>query len=366
MSRSKKEWVRWSGIGLGAILLLGGVAAVAFLEWNPLPPPPPEAIRPVKAATVIRFGAVPERRFPGVVQAGRTVDLSFQVSGPLLETDWSLGEEVEAGQVLMRVDPVRFEQQIATLEPQVEVAGVRYQRLKELEEAGVANPLELAEAKTAFEAAQAQLSIARQALADSQLKAPFAALLVQRFANDFENIQAGRPVIRLQDISTVDIAVDLPDTVAARRRPATGRLEVSFSVLPGQRFPVTVKEASAEADAETGTYRAVFTMPRLEDTNLLPGMVASLHVPPFEGEEEAALIVPAPAVWIDDQGRSRVWVVESAPRDFVIRSVVVEVDGFAADQAVISGGLEPGVQVVTAGVAFLREEQRVTITEDSR
>ena len=106
-------FLRWLGLLLGGVLLAGGVGAVIFVDWNPPPPPPPELVRPVKTAPVRNASSVPEREFPGVVQPGRTVDLAFQVSGPLVEADLELGRQVQAGEVLARIDPVRFEQDVA-------------------------------------------------------------------------------------------------------------------------------------------------------------------------------------------------------------------------------------------------------------
>ena len=176
-----------------------------FIDWNPPPPPPPDLIRPVKTAAVRNPRALPERQFPGVVQPGRAVDLAFQVSGPLLEANLELGQEVQAGNILARIDPVRFEQDVAALRPEAERTRQELDRIRSLAERGAASDKERQDAEVAYEAAVAQLAIAEQRLKDTVLRNPFDALVVQRFAENAENVQAGQPVVRLQDITAVDI-----------------------------------------------------------------------------------------------------------------------------------------------------------------
>ena len=255
---------RWSGAVIGLALLASGIGAVLFSEWNP-PPPPPELIRPVKTAPVRAALSVPERQFPGVVQPGRTADLAFQVSGPLIEAKLELGREVQAGEVLAQIDPVRFEQDVAALRPQAEHTRQELERIHNLAARGVASDKERQDAEVAHEAALAQLAIAEQRLKETTLRAPFDALIVQRFAGNSENVQAAQPVVRLQDITAVDIAVDLPENVVALSKGRETKHRAIFPFAPQQRFPVTFKEASAEADSQSLTYRVIFTLPAPEE-----------------------------------------------------------------------------------------------------
>ena len=232
-------------------MLLAGVAAVAFVDWNPLPPAPEAVTRPVKSAVVIDRAERPERRFNAEVSASRTVDLAFQVSGPLIEAELDLGRRVQAGDVLARIDPARFELEIETLRPKLQQAGSRLERIERMVANNAATQAELIDARAARDAAAAQLDVAEQALEDATLRAPFEALIVARYVENFQNVRPTEPVVRLQDISELDIVVNLPESLVAnydRDRDAV-QPHVIFPVRPELRFPATVKEASAEADA---------------------------------------------------------------------------------------------------------------------
>lgn len=358
---------KWLGTLLGGLLLAGGVGAVIFIDWNPPPPPPPELVRPVKTAPIRNASSVPERQVPGVVQPGRTVDLAFQVSGPLVEANLELGREVQADDVLARIDPVRFEQDVAALQPEAERTRQELERIRSLVERGAASDKERQDAGVAYEAAVAQLAIADQRLKDTTLRAPFDALVVQRFAENSENVQAAQPVVRLQDITAVDIAVDLPENVVALSKGREGEHHVIFPFAPQQRFPVKFKEASAEADPQSLTYRVIFTLPAPEDYVVLPGMTATIvSTPATPISDETQFRVPTAAIFADAEGESCVWEVSGEGDQLRVQKTAVEVVAVQDVDSVVRGQVQEGQPVVVAGTSLLQDGQSVRLLEDRR
>lgn len=358
---------KWSGTLLGGALLAGGVGAVIFIDWNPPPPPPPELVRPVKTAPVRSASSVPPRQFPGVVEPGRTVDLAFQVGGPLVEANLELGREVQAGEVLARIDPVRFEQDVAARRPEAERTRQELERIRSLAERGAASDKERQDAEVAYEAAVAQLAIAGQRLEDTTLQAPFDALVVQRFAENSENVPAAQPVVRLQDITAVDIAVDLPENVVALSKGRESEHHVVFPFAPQRRFPVTFKEASAEADPQSLTYRVIFTLPAPEDYVVLPGMTATIvSTPAAPIAEETRFLVPTAAIFADAEGTSCVWGVNGEGDQFRVQKTAVEVVAVRDVDSVVRGQVREGQPIVIAGTSLLQDGQAVRPLEDRR
>ncbi len=359
------KWNRWIGLGLGGVALLGGLAAVLFVDFAPTPPPPEQVIRPVKSSLVIRADALQQRRFRGEVVAGKTVDLAFQVGGQIEQADLRLGRQVQKGDVLARLDTTPMDQQIAVLEPTVRQTREKLESINELARQGAATVNEVAEAQAAYDKAVAQLEIARQAKNDATLLAPFQALIVQRFTERFENVQAQQPVVRLQDISSIDVRVELPESVVARSRAdAAGLAEVRFASLPDQGFPVTVKEASAEADPTTGGYPVTYTLPRPGDLTVLPGMGATVLLIPRASDGTSDLAVPVEAVFVDDVLGRCVWQLQPQGQNFVARKVPVQVAQLQDDVAIVTEGLQAGWRVATAGIHFLSDRQVVRLLEE--
>jgi len=346
------------GIVLGGGLLATGVISVLVVDFNPLPPPPERMVRPVKTARVVNADAVPERRFRGQVMAGRTVDLSFQVGGPLTMAQLDLGRRLNQGDLLARIDPTRYEQRVNALQPAVEQARQKLERIKELARTKTAPQKDLDEAQAAYDLAVAELAIAQQAVKDTTLVAPFPALVVKSFVNNFQNVQPGEPVARLMDISTLDLAVDLPESVVAlHKKRENVTMRAVFSVRPEPTYEVALREASAEADPQTGTYRVVFTMPALTDINILPGMAVTLVSAGSAATQ--SLAVPLASLRVDEQGKKSVWKLEADGEGHSVREVPVTVERLQGQDAIIASDLKESDEVVAAGVGFLREGRRV-------
>lgn len=78
------------------------------------PAPEPEAIRPVRAIKVGDLKAIAGREFPGRAKAKDEVDLSFQVSGPLVSLPVDVGSQVKRGDVIAAIDPRDFQAALDT------------------------------------------------------------------------------------------------------------------------------------------------------------------------------------------------------------------------------------------------------------
>ena len=160
----------------------------------------------------------------------------------------------------------------------------------------------------AYESAVAQLAIAEQRLKDTTLRAPFDALVVQRFAENSENVQAAQPVVRLQDITAVDIAVGF-----ARER---GRVEQGQGRRTPRDIPVCAPAALSgrvQRSLRRGRPAVIdvsghFTLPAPEDYVVLPGMTSTIvSTPAAPVADETRFWVPTAAVFADAEGMSCVW-----------------------------------------------------------
>jgi RND family efflux transporter MFP subunit len=110
---------------LGKIIGLALFAVAAFLLFTyeaPDPEPPPPVVRPAKMLTLETAAEAAKRSFTGRVQASVQADLSFRVSGPLVELTVIGAQEVEEGDLLARIDPRDFEVRVRNVEAQLDRA----------------------------------------------------------------------------------------------------------------------------------------------------------------------------------------------------------------------------------------------------
>jgi RND family efflux transporter MFP subunit len=158
-------------------------------------------------------------------------------------------------------------------------------------------------------------------------------------------------VLRLAQDGVREVAFAVPEDRLSLVKPG----QVLKVKLWGgtQTLSAKVQEVAASADPVTRTFMVKAT---LDDMKVPLGSTATVLI---SGEKSVSknIVLPTSAVR-QEGGKTSVWVVE--PASMTVRSQAIEVSGMQDNTVVISGGLQPGQQVVTAGVHVLSEGQKVS------
>ncbi len=354
------------GLVVGVVAVAAAVYSVFFIDWKTEIPAEPPVVRPLKVMLIESPVAAAGRRYPGKVRAHEEVDLAFQVGGQLIGLPVRKGQDVAKGELLARLDSRDFENTLAAQQAGLTRARSEYERIKALAEREVATEKELYDAKADYDAIVAEVAIAQKALDDTRLNAPFAGVVADTFADNFENVNAKQAILSLQDIEHVEIVINVPEerVVRAERQtePERYRFVASFEYLPGREFEVEAKEFSTEADPATQTYAATLIMPAPQDVLILPGMTATVREFPKEtvGSEAVAFALPVEAVPVDGQGTYFVWKVqETGEGKGQVHRAPVKVGEMLQNDILVLEGIAPGDMIALAGVHLLQEGQEV-------
>ncbi|AQT67901.1 Solvent efflux pump periplasmic linker SrpA precursor [Anaerohalosphaera lusitana] len=353
------------GILLGSILLIGGILAVAFISKRRGHEEPPELIRPVKYTVVQEPFVAWRRKYPGRVKASIEVELAFQVDGPIIKFPVKSGDRVEEGQFLARLDPRDYLNSVESAQAEYDKSKTYLERIEKAVKTGAVSRTELTNAQAAFDVAKANLKTAEKALDDTILVAKFDGIVADTFVENFQNVKAKEPILSLQDISEVEILINVTEErVIVAKEGQDIRYAATFEYAPGRRFDVTLKEFSTEADPLTQTYEARFTMPNPEDIMILPGMTATvMEFPPEKKADKAqAFLVPIEAMVISEEGKYYTWSLEPYKEDlFSCKQTTVQAGDMVEDSVIIQRGLEAGQKIVTAGVHLIEDGQTVRL-----
>ena len=358
-----------SGKLIGGVLLAAGVAAVFLYKVKPAEEPADTTVRPIKSWVVGADAPRPKLYFPGTVEADVEVDLSFEVGGRLVEFPVRRGTVVEQGAVLGRLDPRNFENQVKNAEADLERAQSSLGRIEKALKVNAVSQDEYSQARAAVAKAEAQLAIQRKALDDTRLEARFRGVVSDVFADQFDTVSPGQPVLKLQDVATLTIAVSVPEgyvQLASPDKLGSATFSVRFDSLPEQAFPVQLKEFVTTADPVTQTYRATFAMEKPEGVFLLPGMSGTVVVEGVKpSAAEGPLAVPSNAVGFASDGAAFVWVLDAQDGGVYAarRQTVALGKRLGADVEVLDG-LAPGARIAAAGVAILTEGRRVRLLDE--
>jgi membrane fusion protein, multidrug efflux system len=350
-------------IPAGAVL-----AAALLLSACSKPAPTEEPVRAVKVSTVGLADMQSGSEFSGEVRPRVESRLGFRVAGKLVRRPVELGQTVKAGQLLAQLDPQDYQlaanaarAQLGAAATNRDLAAADFKRFKELREQNFISGAELERREASLKAAQAQLDQA-QAQMSSQgnqtayttLVADVAGVVTAISAEPGQVVAAGTPVVQIAQDGQRDVVFAVPeDKVAMMQRGSAVDVKVwaSKTVLKA-----TVREVAASADPVTRTYVVKVA---LEGPDTLP-LGSTVSVVPQALDRSGVKVIKLPTSALVQSGKATaVWVVEPATMTVKLQPIdVATADGNAV---VVASGLQPGMQVVTAGVHVLSPGQKVTI-----
>lgn len=350
--------------GVATFVSLGIFAPKASAVSDPRQEPPMVSL--VTAARV----SGSERGFTGTIGARVESNLGFRVAGKIVERLVNVGEQVKAGQPLMRIDETDL--RLALTAKRNAVAAARAtvvqtdadeRRYANLVNDGWTSKQRYEQAKAASDTANAQLAAAEADARVAENQATYSGLVadadgtvMQTLGEPGQVVSAGQTVVRLAQSGPREAVVALPETM----RPAIGSLaEASLYGSDGRRFTAHLRQLSDSADVQTRTYEARYV---LDGEAAAAPLGATVTIRLASQETLPEVQVPLGAV-LDDGRKTGVWVFESGTSAVHFRPIkLVRV---TSETAVISG-LSSDDRVVSLGAHLLQEGARVRTASQDR
>ena len=312
-----------------------------------------ETVKNVKIETVSDGVTQNSITLNGKIKEKSLTSLSFRVGGPLLKLNVKQGDYVKQGEVIAEIDKRDYKLQVETTKAQFEQTESEYLRYKQLIEQNKIpeNTFEKIKSgylmtKTAYENAQNQLR-------DTELKAPFSGYIYEKFVENFQTVGAGTPIVSIIDNSHLEAVVSVSESQLQRvKNDKESYLNVAnagISNLPVKLFSVSEKAMN------DGLYEVKFSFENKNDSEVAPGMTAEVTV--YNTAEQNQLSVAASAVF-HEKTSTYVWVFNPSTSKVEKREVKISLDG-SQGRVNIASGVRNGEQVVTAGVHYLVEGQKV-------
>ena len=356
-------------------LALSVVVALAVAGCS-RPEAPLEPIRSVKLMTVTASGVTARQELSGEVRARTESRLGFRVGGKLVERPAEVGQLVKAGQLLARLDASDLklasqaaQAQVSAAQTQRDLAAADLKRFTDLKAQGFVSGAEIERRQATLQAAEASLQQARAqgALQGNQadytrLLADSAGVVVSVEAEVGQVVAAGSPVVRVARDGARDVVFSVPESDAVLVKPglkAQVRLWSDTAQGVNSTLVGEVREVAASADPVTRTFQVKLALPAEAVAPL--GSTAFVVLPPASGDAPVVIKLPTSALMPAspaDKKSSAVWVFD--PASSTVQARTVQVGGADGNQMVILSGLNPGDEVVAAGVHVLSPGQHVT------
>jgi len=224
---------------------------------------------------------------------------------------------------------------------------------------------DVAAKKAEITSLQASVTAAKDELSYTDLRAPFSGTVVTTYVENFEDVRAKQPVVRLVDTSRIEMIVNIPENLISLV-PHVKKVFVRFDTFPDREIPAKIKEIGKEASQTTRTYPVTLIMDQPKDMKILPGMAgktvrAEGGLP--DDANNAGIEVPVSATFSPDEtDKAYIWVIDEQTKTVSRREVKT---GKLTDRGIkITNGLISGEWIATAGVHYLREGQKVRILQE--
>ena len=337
--------------GLALVLML-----VGCLDRAP-PEPVLQNIRPAKLMTVTSQAEGVQYNFTARLEALQSIDLSFEVGGPLHEMPVREGESIEAGSMIAALDPTEFQLAVQEAKIQLKLAAQDLTRKRKvLAENGIAKSA-VEDAQSNYELQRVRLNKANERLSDTRIYAPFDAYVSRRYFDTFVNVTPGTPIVKLHDLTRLQVIMNIPENLIATSDPEEIlRAWVEFSFAPGKQFDVSYYENRGEAESLAQTYEVSFVMENPEGLNLLPGMTASAKIK-MQRTSDATILLPSSSLTPTPDNKLAVWVFD--PESQIVSRRVIESGTPTQAGVPVTNGLQVGDQIVVAGGSQLQEGMQV-------
>ena len=349
-----------------AVITLAFIMVSASLPVNAADRSPLVVVSTAKTDTIIR--QVP---LTGTITSARVAKLSTEVSGKVEAVNVEVGDLVETGSALIRLDREIEQLTLQALQAKTKQASAelndaqrRYQDAKRLrkQKSISENDLRLLEAEVEVDAAMLKQQQAEQRRQQARierhiLQAPFSGVISERLTEAGEWIEPGRPVLTLVAVDDLRIEFRVPqEFYSSIDKQAT--LDVTLDAFPEREFAGTIDAVVPVSDPSSRTF-LIHAIVDARNARMTPGM--SVHGKLHLSTGRRGVVISRDAILRYPDGRITVWVInpDSEPPTVSEKHVTT---GHSFDGLItIREGISAGDVIVVQGNESLQDGQQVRI-----
>lgn len=308
-------------------------------------------VEPVRRETVIdSIEAI------GTARANESVVVTADVTDTVRRINFSDGEAVTKGTVLVELTNAEEEAQLAEARANLNDAWRQLKRLTDLDAQGIAATSDVDAARALVEGAQARLNSVLARLEDRLIRAPFEGVLGFRQVSPGTLVTPGTEITTLDDVSVIKLDFTVPETQLFAVQPQQTVRARSVGIAD-REFVGTLQTIGTRVDPVT---RAVFvraTIPN-DEKILKPGMLMNVSIV----TREAEAFVISEAALIEGPNRVSVYVIDGEKR---ARKQDIVIASRRRGKVEVISGLEEGDMVVTRGTVKLSDGVLVSLPGDT-
>lgn len=313
----------------------------------------PEAI-PVEVARATTRSIAASYAGTAPLEARGESQVVAKTSGIALDVYADVGQQVHAGQPLVRIDRDRAALQVAQADAQVRKLEANYRRAAQLVEQKMVSINDVDQLRYDLDNARANLHLAQLELSYGTITAPISGVVASRSIKPGNLVQINTPIFTIVDTSRLEATLNAPEREIETLKPGQA-VELTVDALPGKVFTGRIDRVSPVVDSGSGTFRVICAF---DGGGLLqPGMFGRIRI--NYDRRADALAIPRAAL-LEDGGTPAVFTV----KDGKATRAQLKLGYVDGEWVEVRGGLHAGDPVVVAGKSALREGSVVQVIND--
>lgn len=302
-----------------------------------------------------------EDLFIGTVESADRGILAARIDGRIGRLAVKVGDQVQAGQLLLTIDQNTVNDHLAEAQGSREAAAARldlaektYKRYEQLARAEAITPQEMdrmtaerEQARQQLQAASAGVAQARTGASYNRITAPYSGRISERLVENGSTVMPGTPLLVIERSGIPQARIAVPESLIGQIAPGE---ELQLEIPALQRIVSgTVTEIQPSSDPATRTFAIKLQLPA--DAGLTPGLFLRAHRKAAPGK---ALLIPLSAL-VQRGQLTGVYVVETN----ILHFRLVKIGTQLGDKVEILSGLSAGETIVTGDVQKARSGARI-------
>jgi RND family efflux transporter MFP subunit len=312
-----------------------------------------EIVTPVKVIVLKPVTFVSKVKTVSTTKAKRDYVLSSKIGGEITFLNAEIGNHVEAGEILGKIDPEIAQASLHQAQANFDLANNSYTRQKQLAEKGLISQQQLDTAEAQFRIAEATLEMANINLRNSKIISPIKGIVAEKFVSLHEYTSAGKDFVRIIDPSRIEVEIGVSDKDVVRIQP-NNVAYLSFSSYPNQRFEGVVANVGTQAKQDVKTFPVKLSFNN-KDGLIKGGMIADVTV--LLNVYPNAIVIPFYLLQQTDNGGYYVFV-EKNGQAIRCDITIAEIQD---DQVRVISGLSSADKLITDGYKYVTDKSPVQV-----
>lgn len=299
-------------------------------------------------------------RVVGTVESSNDVQISAEVSGRIEKYLVEKGKSVQKGDAILQIDDQKLLREKARLEAQTEQAKEQYDRLKQVfEQDSIGSEIDVINARSAYQQSKSALESINVDLANTTVRAPFDAILEDRYLEEGEMASPGTPLIRIIGTNQLKVTAGVPARYADVINEGDS-IALWFDTQESDTLTTDIVFVGSSIDQQNRTFKIEVKLPK-DSPNYKVDMIANIRLNTLS--EDNVIVVSEEYVYKKNGDFVTYVKGTNDSGEPIAEKRVVQLGPSFRSNVIIRDGLQADDELITVGSAFLNEGMRLNIIE---